>query len=827
MSTALLRSIIIVASCIVLTAGQIQAQALKVRVSVKVILDAGGRRPASGFFYEDGQIADSIRSANEILAANDANWRLDLLEIVNAGGISQWFGPVSCFGAGEGIRGAAIANPALYQWRAGAINVYIFDASGCAGLCARLPGEVRATVKIIANGTNVPNPYTPEELFFARGDLFVHEIGHFFDLCHTHGCPYNDMPCGVPPGTDDVDDTLPDHTCWMRDDLARHSFEAPFADLTPDQQRQVDSTFLNVMGYHWEAKYGRLSGLLTPGQLTRAAAFMDPQVGPRASVVYRDCNDNNVSDDEESAPCGDCDRNLIADGDEVLSGTAPDCNQNGIPDACDLRGGAPDFQEPLTFATGDPPSALVTADFDRDGYLDLATVSRSRDSASVLWGSGDGMFSEPLKYEAVGDDPRLLAAIDLDLDGRLDLAIANGTTRDISVLEGASMRRFAPATPIPLGFRPSLGSGLLARDLNGDRRTDLALVDDESRQVAVLLNAGPGVFTVSEYAAGASPTSIVAADIDGDGGVDLVAVNPTSREVTVLRNTGAGTFGDAHGIPLGFGAIHLAVGDLDGEGHPDLALLRQGTQRASVLLWNGAAGAFGDATDYAASNGGGPAQLLAADFNLDGRLDLATKFSAPASLSILRNRGDGTFDAGSLFLAGNIPVALAAGDFDRDGRVDLAAATSAPAVSVYLNRTPPPRSADCNRNTIPDECDLAGGSSRDDDSNSVPDECDPPPRPSFHRGDPNLSGTIDLSDAITIFGYLFVGGPATLACLESADTNNDGEIDVSDGIYLLGWLFTGGPEPAGPGPTEQPCGFDPDPAGSPQDLGCESYGPCQ
>ncbi|MBI4586936.1 MAG: hypothetical protein HY717_23230 [Planctomycetes bacterium] len=97
---------------------------------------------------------------------------------------------------------------------------------------------------------------------------------------------------------------------------------------------------------------------------------------------------------------------------------------------------------------------------------------------------------------------------------------------------------------------------------------------------------------------------------------------------------------------------------------------------------------------------------------------------------------------------------------------------------------------------------------------------------SFHRGDPNSSGTTDISDGIAIFGFLFLGDPPTLSCKESADANNDGTIDISDGIYLLSWLFTGGPEPAAPGPTGVPCGFDPDPPGSPGDLGCEGYAGC-
>jgi hypothetical protein len=96
----------------------------------------------------------------------------------------------------------------------------------------------------------------------------------------------------------------------------------------------------------------------------------------------------------------------------------------------------------------------------------------------------------------------------------------------------------------------------------------------------------------------------------------------------------------------------------------------------------------------------------------------------------------------------------------------------------------------------------------------------------FHRGDPNSSGTTDLSDAITIFGHLFLGEPAALVCRESADANNDGAIDLSDGIYLLNWLFSGGPAPPPPGPPGADCGVDPDPAGSPGDLGCDEYSVC-
>ncbi len=95
------------------------------------------------------------------------------------------------------------------------------------------------------------------------------------------------------------------------------------------------------------------------------------------------------------------------------------------------------------------------------------------------------------------------------------------------------------------------------------------------------------------------------------------------------------------------------------------------------------------------------------------------------------------------------------------------------------------------------------------------------PRVLFHRGDPNDSGVLDLSDGTFIFNHLFTGGPPP-ACAESADGNGDGAVDLSDGVYLLNFLFLGGDPPVAPGPPDESCGELP----SDSQLGCESYSSC-
>jgi hypothetical protein len=89
----------------------------------------------------------------------------------------------------------------------------------------------------------------------------------------------------------------------------------------------------------------------------------------------------------------------------------------------------------------------------------------------------------------------------------------------------------------------------------------------------------------------------------------------------------------------------------------------------------------------------------------------------------------------------------------------------------------------------------------------------------FQRGDANADARIDISDAIAILGYLFLGQPRRLSCLQSADTEDSGKLDISDSVFLLSHLFTGGPRPPEP---FLKCGFDP----TQDELTCEEFEPC-
>ncbi|MBI4607069.1 MAG: hypothetical protein HY721_34325 [Planctomycetes bacterium] len=92
----------------------------------------------------------------------------------------------------------------------------------------------------------------------------------------------------------------------------------------------------------------------------------------------------------------------------------------------------------------------------------------------------------------------------------------------------------------------------------------------------------------------------------------------------------------------------------------------------------------------------------------------------------------------------------------------------------------------------------------------------------FHRGDADDNGQLQLTDAIRILGYLFLGAAAP-ACLDAADADDNGQLQLTDAIRILGYLFLGGSPPAPPGPPTDACGPDPS---SGDDLGCEAYTHC-
>jgi uncharacterized repeat protein (TIGR01451 family) len=192
------------------------------------------------------------------------------------------------------------------------------------------------------------------------------------------------------------------------------------------------------------------------------------------------------------------------------------------------------------------------------------------------------------------------------------------------------------------------------------------------------------------FSAGTLPQAVAVGDFNGDNHPDLVVANQLSGNVSVLLGNGNGTFQTAVHHGAGVGPVAVAVADLDGDNAADLIVANSQTDNVSVLLGNGN-GTFQAVTNFPA--GTGPSSVTVHDLNGDGQLDLAVANRASGEVSVLLGNGDGTFQSPVSYLAGIDPVSVVAADFNNDSRADLAVANAAlfdvpPNISVLLGKQP-------------------------------------------------------------------------------------------------------------------------------------------
>src|SRR5204863_2401263 len=199
-------------------------------------------------------------------------------------------------------------------------------------------------------------------------------------------------------------------------------------------------------------------------------------------------------------------------------------------------------------------------------------------------------------------------------------------------------------------------------DFNGDNKPDLAVVNQGSGNVSVLIGQGDGTFQAAfKYEAGSVPWFVAVADLNGDHKPDLVVVGGgpgiSGGLVRVLIGTGDGTFHDGVSYSLGLGYLFsVAVADLNSDGKLDLVVAGTDDNSIWVLMGKGD-GAFQTAAKYGA--GATPVSVAVGDFNGDGKLDLAVangfSTSIHGTVSVLLGKGDGSFQAAVSYGAGTDP----------------------------------------------------------------------------------------------------------------------------------------------------------------------------
>ena len=329
---------------------------------------------------------------------------------------------------------------------------------------------------------------------------------------------------------------------------------------------------------------------------------------------------------------------------------------------------------------GSEPQGVAVADLNGDGKLD-AVICYSGDSVvAVLLGNGDGTFQPQVEY-AAGAYPAGVLAVDMNGDGKLDLVVTSG--EGVSVMLGNGDGSFQSPRTVPFA---SYEYAMAAADFNSDGNLDIVVVAYPNL-VGVFLGNGDGtVQSPIEFTVGNNVESVAAGDFDGDGKLDLAIGDregPGGRygAVDVVLGNGDGTFQGfvAYGTPQQ--TFQVAVADFNGDGKLDLAAAASST--VSILIGNGD-GTFQSSVNYSVPSSL-CSEVAAQDMNGDGKVDLiAVGDNAP--IFLLLGNGDDTFESPNSYTVSGpyYSGAVAIGDFNGDGRLDIFTDNYDPAAAYLL-----------------------------------------------------------------------------------------------------------------------------------------------
>ena len=443
-------------------------------------------------------------------------------------------------------------------------------------------------------------------------------------------------------------------------------------------------------------KIGKQVNSITTGDFTGdgvldvlASADAYPSAPTRVAIVLRGKGDGTFAEQASYATGGDGLAGADLNGDGLLDLISAGFDRKDVSATLNLGNGR--FHAPRVYAGATQGIAYLTrsADVDNDGQADVVAATTSGLLNVFLHGKRGALELPPIK--SAGGPIKSLALSDVNGDGNVDVVGGSFPDDNIFVMDGTGDGHFEAPTYYNNGSGAAV-LGVAVGDVTGDGKPDI--VSNTFAAISVLPNTGDGTFAapiVSGAGAGFQVSTMLA-DVNADGKLDAVAVirtgTPDNASSQVITNLGKGdgTFTAGPQVTVDTNVYAAAAIDIKAGQSPSVVLVGlQGyhSGRTGLYLLRNVGGQL----TAGAYLGGPGSDLTVADFNRDGRLDVAT--IGPGELALFANAGDGTLVSAGTLGASNGAAGVSAGNVTGGKGVDLVEldSTNPVQLEIYENNT--------------------------------------------------------------------------------------------------------------------------------------------